>query len=262
MSAGATNWAARLDARGYHVETVTRPNPQARWDCEPAPMEREDGTWLEGDAITVYDAADEERKLRVAVGDAVYLRGRAKGKPAEIARIDNIFLGKDNSIYFYNTFFWRPEQLNLRDDEPWELKELFLYAKAEENPNSVAAIELTPVRVTECSTEFTDAPHTFFQRRTVLFTKEGRILSPMPAAAAAKAQPMETDAAPEAAPEAAPAPAPAKAPRRNANAERDARVAELEAQVAELQSKLEQMDSLACAVRALDAKFDAMSATE
>jgi hypothetical protein len=47
------------------------------------------GTWLEGDAIVVYDPEQEEQaQLQLKVGDAVYLTGARKGNAAEIVRID------------------------------------------------------------------------------------------------------------------------------------------------------------------------------
>ena len=61
--------------------------------------------------MIVFDPEDEGQQLRVRVGDAVYLSGARKGSFAEIVRVDSIFMGKDNSLYIFNTFYWRPEHL-------------------------------------------------------------------------------------------------------------------------------------------------------
>ena len=245
----AVDWAARLDASGKHVVPTKRHDISAKFSGETRQVTDAKGTWTEADEMIVFDPEDEGQQLRVRVGDAVYLTGARKGSFAEIVRVDSIFMGMDNSLYIFNTFYWRPEHLKhlLPDTETWESEELFLQETADDAPNSVSAIELVPVRVTEHA-NFEAAPHTFFQRRT--YNAGVDQLSKLPDVPTEEPQPMDAD-------DAAPAPAPAPAPSRscrNVAAERDGRIAELEATVAELQGKLAQMDLLANTVRELEAK--------
>ena len=141
------DWAARLDARGYHITSVSRHDTAARFD---GPVRVADDGWVEGDAVIAFDPEQPDVQLRIQVGDPVYMSGSRRGQPAEIARIDSFFAkAEDGDIWFYNTFFWRPERMRLGDDEPWEPAELFLQTTPDESENSVAAIELTRVHITQ-----------------------------------------------------------------------------------------------------------------
>ena len=82
--------AARLDDDGYHSLSVSKTsNPVAKFVGDTRTVHDDDGgTWLEGDAIVVYDPEQEEQaQLQLKVGDAVYLTGTRKGNAAEIVRI-------------------------------------------------------------------------------------------------------------------------------------------------------------------------------
>ena len=208
-----TDWAARLDDRGYHILPAKRSNPVAKWDGETRSVPEGGKTWTEGDAIIIFDPENEQVQLRVEIGNAVYLNGGRKGKAAEIVRVNTIFsesdedLFKKEGIWFYCTYYWRPEIMKtLADNEPWERKELFLQTTPESKQQSVAAIELIPVIIANTSTGFVDAPHRFFQQRT--FHLATLSLSALPAAPAAgaptadEAQPMDADSAPAAPPRA------------------------------------------------------------
>ena len=61
------DWAARLDARGYHILPVRRPDTAARWDCE---VQACDDGCAEGDCVVCHHDGVE---LQLKVGDAVYL---------------------------------------------------------------------------------------------------------------------------------------------------------------------------------------------
>ena len=50
-----TDWAARLDERGYHDISVSRPNTEAVFDSETYEVEDVDGVWTESDAVVVFD---------------------------------------------------------------------------------------------------------------------------------------------------------------------------------------------------------------
>ena len=160
------DWSARLDGRGYHATSVSRHATESRFD---GPVRVAKDGWVEGDEIIAFDPMQPSVQLRIKVGDAVYMSSTRRGQPAEIARIESFFaksVGGD--IWFYNTFFWRPEQLRLADDDPWDPRELFLQTSADETENSAAALELIPVRVVDTNDidSLVDAPHSFFTRRT------------------------------------------------------------------------------------------------
>ena len=57
------DWAARLDARGYHILPVRRPDTAARWDCE---VQACDDGWAEGDRVVCHHDGVE---LQLKVGD-------------------------------------------------------------------------------------------------------------------------------------------------------------------------------------------------
>ena len=113
----ATDWLARLDARGYHSTRVARDDTAAKWFGETRTAEDD---WVEGDAITAYDAKG-EASLIVRVGDSVYMSGPRMGLPAEIARIESFFSAPgDDHIWCKARFYWRPERMGqLSDTVEW-----------------------------------------------------------------------------------------------------------------------------------------------
>lgn len=157
-----TDWAGRLDSRGYHRVTVTREDTAAEWFG--ATRKAEDD-WVEGDAIKAYDATG-ETSLVLRVGDAVYMSGPRKGAPAEIALIESLYSAPgDDHIWVRARFYWRPERMGkVSATVDWDLAELFAAENADEN--SAASIELTPVVVKQLGAPPPSAPHMFFSHRT------------------------------------------------------------------------------------------------
>lgn len=241
-----------MDERGYHTTSVTRPHSLARWSCETTTSEEETGTWVDGDAIEVYNPEDEGQLLKLRVGDCAYLKGKAKGKPAEIIRIVHLCADKDSDIWIGCRYFWRPEKMTLPHDLDWHPRELFIQHERNKAENWVGLVELVPVVCTELHDPQAlvdpPPPHTSFYRRILdPSTLELKDIKPTAAAAPAPAasgtnQPMDTDAS-SAQPSTQPKP-----PRRNENKER---LAALEAQVELLSVKaglveplIEQIDHL------------------
>ena len=141
----------------------------------------EDG-FVEGDTLIAYDPDDQSKQLLVVKGDAVYLSGARKGQPAEIGLVDSLFQCPKGFFWLTCNWFWRPERLKLGDDVDWHKQELFLQTGADPDENSVSAIELTKVVVSELSdanvVDVTEAPHTFFHRRT--FDVDAQTVSELP----------------------------------------------------------------------------------
>ena len=268
------SWTARLDARGYHKLSVTRPDLSTRWDGPTTSSEEGGRIWVDGEAVVVFDPKDKEAELRLCKGDAVYLKGKAKGKPAEIALIVDIFADDKGWHWLGVKFFWRPEHMNLPDDLDWHERELFLQVVRNKEENWTALVELVPVVVKELDDpgEFPDppAPHHFFYRRAFdPKTNELIELAPpappvTPAQAAQAAMDVDGPATVE----------PPRLrlrllrllrlllrllrlPRRNENKER---LAALEAQVAELSTKAARADALSLQVADLCAKLEAARA--
>jgi hypothetical protein len=160
-----TDWDGRLDPRGYHATPAKeRPLKIAEW---VGPTWTGDDGWTEGDRMVVLDPDFPDARLEFRVGDAVYLSNNAKGKPAEITRIDDIFANEAGDIYFMSTFYYRPERTKGVGDD-WLSRELFLSTGIKQKmENSVSCIELTRVRVVEAVDErgLPDAPHNYFCRR-------------------------------------------------------------------------------------------------
>ena len=82
------DWSARLDPRGYHRCSVTRPDVGARWVGDTTLA---DDGWTEGTMVEIYDTKNEQAKLLLSVGGCAYLTGSRKGQPAEIILITDIF---------------------------------------------------------------------------------------------------------------------------------------------------------------------------
>ena len=129
----ATDWASRLDAKGYHILPAKRPNLHARWASETeVEVDEKGGRWILGDAIEVAQDAEFTSTFRVAKGDVVYLTGMQKSKPAEIQLVEEIFQDarpksrKKDTFWFSSVAFWRPERLRFTDDSAYHVKELFL----------------------------------------------------------------------------------------------------------------------------------------
>ena len=265
------DWSARLDGRGYHATSVSRHATESRFD---GPVRVAKDGWVEGDEIIAFDPMQPSVQLRIKVGDAVYMSSTRRGQPAEIARIESFFaksVGGD--IWFYNTFFWRPEQLRLADDDPWDPRELFLQTSADETENSAAALELIPVRVVDTNDidSLVDAPHSFFTRRT--WDPASQKVSPIVEDAPPPPETMDEDtvgggaaaAAPQtgananaANPNASPPPT-AQAPRtarRNLQLEKaKERISLLEDQMRAMQLELKQVGILAAHIQALEVKL-------
>ena len=166
--------------------------------------------------------------MRVAVGDAVYLTGVSKGRPAEIAQIEGFESQEENGDIFMDvTWYWRGEALEGVDESiDWHERELFLQTEPEAEEQTVCALELTKchVRRAEMPLNGELSPHCFFTCRT--WDVKAKVVSELPDKEAPA--PMETDApaqAPPPPPATAPAaPATAKAaPARRRNAARGAR---------------------------------------
>ena len=103
----------RLDHKGYHATSVTRPNTEARWDCTPT---KADDDWLEGNAVVAHQtvAGGGLVELKLKVGDDVYLSGAQKGYPTEIGKIVMFFAAPgDGHIWMRTRWFWRPQCLRL-----------------------------------------------------------------------------------------------------------------------------------------------------
>jgi uncharacterized small protein (DUF1192 family) len=138
--------------------------------------------------------------------------------------------------------------MRLPDAVEWHQAELFLQVGADPDENSACAIELTAVVVTELQdpSQLTEAPHTFFWRRTYnVETKEISALPSAPGGPAAGdsgATPMDTDSA--AGPPAPAAPAPA---RRNDTRQRvlalEERVSAQNEQIALMQSHIARLEA-------------------
>ena len=265
------DWSARLDGRGYHATSVSRHATESRFD---GPVRVAKDGWVEGDEIIAFDPMQPSVQLRIKVGDAVYMSSTRRGQPAEIARIESFFAkGVGGDIWFYNTFFWRPEQLRLADDDPWDPRELFLQTSADETENSAAALELIPVRVVDTNDidSLVDAPHSFFTRRT--WDPASQKVSPIVEDAPPPPETMDEDivlggaaaAAPQtgananaANPNASPPPT-AQAPRtarRNLQLEKaKERISLLEDQMRVMQLELKQVGILAAHIQALEVKL-------
>ena len=174
-----TAWETRLDGRGYHATSVKRVDTAARW--QGATRTAEDG-FVDGDTLVAFDPDDESKQLLVAKGDAVYLSGARKGQPAEIGLIHSLFQCPRGFYWLECNWFWRPERLKLKDEVEWHSQELFLQTGADPDENSASAIELTKVVVSELSdpnvVDVTEAPHTFFYRRT--FNVDEQTVSELP----------------------------------------------------------------------------------
>ena len=84
-----TDWAARLDGRGYHAVPTRRADTAAKWDGPTTDPDAEG--FVDGDAIIVYDPDNPAVSLALKVGDATFLTGARKGQPAEIARITSFY---------------------------------------------------------------------------------------------------------------------------------------------------------------------------
>ena len=103
----------RLDHKGYHATSVTRPNTEARWDSTPT---KADDDWLEGNAVVAHQtvAGGGLVELKLKVGDDVYLSGAQKGYPTEIGKIVMFFAAPgDDHSWMRTRWFWRPECLRL-----------------------------------------------------------------------------------------------------------------------------------------------------
>ena len=251
----------RLDERGYHLTSVTRTAwSRARWNCETTTSEEETGTWVDGDAIEVYDPEDEGQLLKLRVGDCAYMKGKAKGKPAEIVKIVDLCADKDGDIWIGCKYFWRPEKMRLPRDLDWHPKELFIQHERNKAENWVGLVEFVPVVCTELHdpSALVDPPppHTYFYRRTFdPSTLDLKDISPTAAAAPAPAasetqQPMDIEGSPT-----QPATQP-KPPRRNENKER---LAALEAQVERLSARAELVEPLIAQVAELRSQNETMS---
>ena len=254
------DWAARLDARGYHTTSIKRPDTAGSWSGPTTVAE--DG-WKDGVSLIVHEAKEEATRalpqLELKVGDAAYLTGVRKGQPAEIVQIVNIFQSpEEEDMWLAVKFFWRPERLQLPEDVEWQEKELFLQSDRDEEEQWVGTCELQSVSVTllHDPAELVDAPHNFFYRRTIDI-KNGE-LADAPraasdgdggngdgeatgdaaaggAAAGVAAEPMEQEGT------AADPATKRRAPRRDAHGPR---IAALEQQVAELSVKAALADAL------------------
>lgn len=270
------NWAGRLDERGYHLTGVkadelktARPQPIGEFVGETKSVTEDGVEYIEGRTINLYDPTQKETTLRqITSGDYLYLSGGGKGRASEIVRIEYFFMEKDNEyegMYFYCTYFWRPEMLDLPEEEDWHVRELFLQTTSDSKQSSVACVEFIEVNIVHDASTFSKAPHTFLQRRT--YDVHKGVLSPMPAndgaaagAAAAAAgaadgpQPMDADST-------GPDSAPAKKGRRTL-AQCEARIEQLEICVSELQTKLALQDGLAADIKKLQEQLAALTATE
>jgi len=261
-----TSWADRLDARGYHRVSITRPNVTCRWDGETTTSTENGRTWVDGKAVIAFDPANEEQHMKLCVGDACYLKGQAKGKPAEIVQIVDMFADDKGDFWLGVKFFWRPEKLTLPDDLDWHERELFIQIAKNKEENWAGLIELTPVTITQLhdASDLGDLPaHHYFYRRAFDPDMCDVIeLTPPAGAPAAETAATADAAAPEAA-DAAPmdvdptttqqTPAAPRAPRRNETKER---LAALEAQVAALSSQAARADALALQVADLTVKLE------
>ena len=160
-----TDWLGRLDDRGYHATPAKeRPLTLARW--EGSTWRGEDG-WTEGDHIVVFDPDFPDIQMQVRVGSVVYLSNNAKGKPAEITMIDDLYANEAGDIYFNSTFYYRPERTKGVGDD-WHSRELFRSTGIDQKmKNAVSCIELTPVFVVEAVDEggLPSEPHHYFCRR-------------------------------------------------------------------------------------------------
>jgi hypothetical protein len=157
------DWAARLDSKGYHKVSIS-PRPllfvrrAGDWDevMEWNDTKQLNECWVVGKEIEVCESNDFSSPYRIAVGDVVYLTGVAKGKPAEIQLVTDLFedaressknLGK---IWMGSTAFWRPERLKIPDKMDWHLKELFIAQREGEllsvDNDPSKFLELTRVR--------------------------------------------------------------------------------------------------------------------
>jgi len=178
------DWQARLDSKGYHIMPIKRPILHVRWASETRESlewnEKKNITdrWLLGDAIELSESEDFASPFRVAVGDAVYLTGQAKGKPAELQLVNEMFEdGREGSkkkgkIWLASTAFWRPERLKIPEGTiDWELDELFVAKRQGEflmvDNDPAAFVELVRVNATVRATPIPadeKEPHKYFYR--------------------------------------------------------------------------------------------------
>ena len=95
------DWQGRLDARGYHVTPVDRPDAGARWVGETTTA---DDGWTEGDAIVVFDSSvrgkAKPQELTVQVGDHVYMTSE-EGEAAEIVQVVDIFASPESAEFWF-----------------------------------------------------------------------------------------------------------------------------------------------------------------
>jgi hypothetical protein len=235
------NWAARLDPRGYHCQSVKRPDVAARWDGATTTATCDNNrVWVDGESIVLYNPEHEaEEHMPLRVGDCAYLKGQAKGKPAEIVKIVDIFEDDKKDFWLGVRYFWRPEKMQLPEDLDWHERELFLQVERNKEENWVGLTELVPVAVRELddASAFDESPppHTFFWRRQFDPTRNELVEPPAPAATAAPAA-AEGTAEEPVQPE-----KPKKQPRRNETKER---LADLESRLGILEKACEALPVL------------------
>jgi hypothetical protein len=228
------NWAARLDPRGYHCQSVKRPDVAARWDGATTTATCDNNrVWVDGESIVLYNPEHEaEEHMPLRVGDCAYLKGQAKGKPAEIVKIVDIFEDDKKDFWLGVRYFWRPEKMQLPDDLDWHERELFLQVERNKEENWTGLTELVPVAVRELddasAIDESPPPHTFFWRRQFDPTQNELVEPPAPAATAAPPAAEGTAAEPAAEGTAAEPEKPKKQPRRN----------EVKERISELDSRL------------------------
>ena len=95
------DWQGRLDARGYHVTPVDRPDAGARWVGETTTA---DDGWTEGDAIVIFDSSvrgtAKPQELTVQVGDHVYMTS-VEGEVAEIVQVVDFFAEPESGAFWF-----------------------------------------------------------------------------------------------------------------------------------------------------------------
>jgi len=196
----ATDWAARLDARGYHATSISRGDTAVRWEGDT--WLGKDG-WTEGDSIIAFDPNNPSVSMPVKIGDVIYLSGVRKGYPAEIGRVESFFADEEGHIWMMNSWFWRPERLGeLPEEVDWHARELFgSPMDCAWDENSTCSIELIKPDVTKeekpPAASVLAEPHRYFWRRTYdVATEELSLLPSAPKPAAAQQPPSGAQAPP------------------------------------------------------------------
>ena len=174
----AEQWSARLDPRGYHATSATRPSDSSltmRWVGEPE-VDPEDDRFLVGNAVDVFIKGAEQPTIRVEIGDTIFLKGISKGKPTEIFIVDELYQRISSSTtWFKGRFFWRPEVLGIADDAgyDWHERELFLASHVNPSENRLDRYlelhkpKVHKLRPTDVLPADLAEPYTFFYRRKV-----------------------------------------------------------------------------------------------